>query len=1131
MNTPVVAKLLQSSARFFDWYEGSLANRVKLKTQLLVTMLLIGFATLTYPQLFSLVQESASQRLEAMAILTSQRIESDLDRLLIETEKLSRRTLVANGLADSVGSQVYLRPYLLEHRQGFPELLSLQLLDALGQVVASAEQRPPVAKNALQSVMSHEKAVFELMSEGNRVVLHGAYPVRYQATGFTEGALAMEVDLSQLAGRVINTMHNPESLPLVVVLQDAGGRQIFSNAPAGDGDWLMVEQILHGVLAEKGFPLKLTVRLPKNVAYAPLLKMKMVAAVVALVTLLIALYLSRQISESVVRPLSEMSHHAMEIAGAGPSGLSQLPVTRRDEIGWMGTAFNEMVFSLRQIYENQEATVLLRTEELASTQARLASVLANIDDVIYSMPIDFSLVSYISPASTKIFGHPPSAFLENPGFFEQQVSLADVERLLEARHNLSAEGETELRYRIVRPDGAERWVLDRFHQVMDANGSPSGVAGVIQDVTSTVEAEASLRLRERALASSSCGVVIVDMLYAHQPILYVNDAFERITGYSAAEVIGKNCGMLQGGRHEDQGFALGQMRQAIRNGESCKVVLRNYRKNGQMFWNELQLSPLLDDSGRITHYIGIQNDISASIEGTQALVESENRLALTIDALHEGIWDWNMVNDSLITSPSWAAVLGLDPADYVGAHPLSSFTDHLPDEWHDRLFAAIRRHIDGEAEDYELEHEMIRGDGRRIWVTSHGRVVERGAGGQPLRMVGSIVDVTQRVEASDRIIALMGQLDVILTLTPDGIAYFNNDGVVSFINRAFEQLTGIKAGEASGLSSRDFIALLRSRVDPAQGFPDLLNLHHETGEERHLIHIQQPRQRVLQVSWHSPSEGSSVVVYLRDVTRETEVDRMKSEFLSTAAHELRTPMASIMGFAELLMLRDFGPERTRDMLGTINRQAKRLTDLINELLDLARIEARAGKDFKITPYPLVPVINDAIAALNVDGDRGRMQFVEPALQPVVPIDPAKLQQAIINILSNAYKYSPNGGPIEISVSRRTQGGGEQIGVVVRDHGMGMTPEQSDRLFERFFRADPSGNIPGTGLGMSLVKEIMDALHGSVSVDSQFGQGTTITLWLPLDSAVAPVQEVSTKQPKAYGELTLWQDDAPVETAE
>jgi signal transduction histidine kinase len=238
------------------------------------------------------------------------------------------------------------------------------------------------------------------------------------------------------------------------------------------------------------------------------------------------------------------------------------------------------------------------------------------------------------------------------------------------------------------------------------------------------------------------------------------------------------------------------------------------------------------------------------------------------------------------------------------------------------------------------------------------------------------------------------------------------------------------------------------------------------------------------------------VLYLHDVTRETEVDRMKSEFLSTAAHELRTPMASIMGFSELLLHRNFAPEAVKDILQTIHRQAKRLTGLLNELLDLARIESRAGKNFDFSVQPFTPVLQESLAvSAGREGQGGaRLELADDL--PRVRMDAAKIQQALLNVLSNAFKYSPQGGDVEVRVWRDRQENHDHLRVAVKDRGIGMTPEQTARVFERFFRADPSGNIPGTGLGMSLVKEILEFHGGGVDVESEAGSGTTVTLWLP-----------------------------------
>jgi signal transduction histidine kinase len=171
--------------------------------------------------------------------------------------------------------------------------------------------------------------------------------------------------------------------------------------------------------------------------------------------------------------------------------------------------------------------------------------------------------------------------------------------------------------------------------------------------------------------------------------------------------------------------------------------------------------------------------------------------------------------------------------------------------------------------------------------------------------------------------------------------------------------------------------------------------------------------------------------------------------------------------------------------------------MVNELLDLARIEAGRGRDFVLELRELAPMVRETASALLMPGDPRRVECV-PAEgdAQLVNVDAAKLRLALTNVLSNAYKYSRGQGAIRVSLPVRTRHERPEVGIQVQDEGVGMTPEQVNRVFERFFRADPGGQVVGTGLGMTLVKEIVEAMHGSVEVRSELGRGTTVTIWLP-----------------------------------
>jgi signal transduction histidine kinase len=233
------------------------------------------------------------------------------------------------------------------------------------------------------------------------------------------------------------------------------------------------------------------------------------------------------------------------------------------------------------------------------------------------------------------------------------------------------------------------------------------------------------------------------------------------------------------------------------------------------------------------------------------------------------------------------------------------------------------------------------------------------------------------------------------------------------------------------------------------------------------------------------------VAYFRDITEAHELDRAKSRFVATAAHELRTPIAVITGYAEFLQASDPPPVQRGEILDTMRRHGDQITGIVSELLDLARIEARAGRDFTMVRQALAPVVNRYIDGFRVaeyarvptlDGDIGDAE---------VFLDADKFCQALGNVLANACKYSPSSEPIAV----RLVAADSDVGVSVVDRGEGMDEETRQRIFERFYRRNrrPASRAPP---GMSIVKEIMDIHGGRIEIESTPGTGTVVTLWLP-----------------------------------
>ena len=255
------------------------------------------------------------------------------------------------------------------------------------------------------------------------------------------------------------------------------------------------------------------------------------------------------------------------------------------------------------------------------------------------------------------------------------------------------------------------------------------------------------------------------------------------------------------------------------------------------------------------------------------------------------------------------------------------------------------------------------------------------------------------------------------------------------------------------------------------------------------------RSLVLECRVVSAASGAQVA-YFRDITSADELDRMKSQFLATAAHELRTPIAVITGYTEFLQASDPPAVHRGEILATMRRHGDHITGIVTELLDLARIEARAGRDFTMIRQPLAPAVGGFVETFRI-GEDARVPLLTGDIGDTeVFVDADKFCQALGNVLSNACKYSPAGSPV---VVRLVAGEGE-VGVEVRDQGSGMEAAVVERIFDRFFRGEEATGVPGSGLGMTIVKEILDIHGGRVEISSRPQHGTAVILWLPRAAA-------------------------------
>lgn len=361
---------------------------------------------------------------------------------------------------------------------------------------------------------------------------------------------------------------------------------------------------------------------------------------------------------------------------------------------------------------------------------------------------------------------------------------------------------------------------------------------------------------------------------------------------------------------------------------------------------------------------------------------------------------------------------------------------------------------------------------------------------------------------------------------PDAILVCDEDGRIVFVNRQTELLSGYERSQLNG-------SLVEMLVGEAKRAPHVaqrmhFNEHPTTRGMGAALNLKLRRIDGTEIpvdialSPVDTDEGPRTFAVVRDMRErmrfeaklkaetDAEMVRAKDELISLVSHEMRTPLASIVGFTELLITRDSSADQRRRYLDIMLQEAKRLTSLINDFLDLQRLEGGPHK-LRTAETDMKQLVIRAVDSVPID-PKVPVRIDFPADLPMVAVDSAAVLQVVTNLLSNARKYSPDGGEILCSARRI----GESVEVSVEDKGLGLEPDEMNKLFNKFYRADRAErlNIKGTGLGLAICRRIVEAHGGRIGASSDgVGKGATFKFTVPI-SLVSP----------ATADVTLVEDD-------
>ena len=339
-------------------------------------------------------------------------------------------------------------------------------------------------------------------------------------------------------------------------------------------------------------------------------------------------------------------------------------------------------------------------------------------------------------------------------------------------------------------------------------------------------------------------------------------------------------------------------------------------------------------------------------------------------------------------------------------------------------------------------------------------------------------------------------LNAILHSVTAGLIVIDQTGLIMMINPATEVLLDLKAGEVIGIPVAEIIAdpefLDGIRCTLAGGDrPAPIQLNLDNAPESKNIYLQIKVAPLKEIR----GDVHGAVVILHDVTREHEINQMKDEFISTAAHELRTPMTSILGYTELMLeqIEQFEIGQLQEFLQIICDRSLALSQIISDMLDLSRVQSGRLVSLEKFSGNLVELVRQILPSYKYNDNQCKVIIDVDEGFPRVLFDPYKMTQVFDNLISNAVKFSPDGGTINVVLKTTPDG----IVVAIEDQGLGMSPEQQERVFDKFYRADSSNTaVSGLGLGMSLVKSIIEGHGGRIWVKSEVRVGTIVYFTLP-----------------------------------
>jgi PAS domain S-box-containing protein len=772
---------------------------------------------------------------------------------------------------------------------------------------------------------------------------------------------------------------------------------------------------------------------------------------------------------------------------------------------------------LEDIDDRHKAELAFRESQL-----RYKHITESITDYIVKVYIEQGKVKETihGAASVIITGYSPEEFNSDSYLWLKMIHPEDRKNVVDIITLIVQGNEVKpFDHRIFDKNGNIRWIRNNPVIFKNENNEIYEYDAVISDITerkvteeALIESEHNYRLLFNQMSG---GFGLHEMIYDENGNAYdyrfleINPAYEKLTGLKRDDIVGKTILEVIPNIEKYWIETFGKV------ATTCEPI--NYVNYAQPLDRYYETSVYSPKKG---YFAVIFNNITDRKKAEDALIKSEERFAMAMNATNDGLFEWNFKTNEAYFSPRNFIMLGYKPSDFEPTVLNWQTLVHTDDLQKRSL--KFNEHLMGLTQTYEVDYRMKTKSGQYKWIQEKGKVIEKTSNNEPVRIVGTHTDIDDRKRFEETLKHERDFNALISQTSPVGIITADVEGNIAFANKQAEKILGICK---SDIDSRKYnspewkITDINGNSFPIENlaFNQIKKLQKSVWGIQHAIEWPNGKRVILSVN-ASPLFNNDVfdgmIATVEDITdwikneqelisaklKAEESDKLKSAFLANMSHEIRTPMNGIIGFAGLLEKEDLDSVKRQKYISIIQNSTNQLLTIVTDILDISKIEAGL-LDIVPRNYNLNQIIDEIQTQFEVEKKFKEKYNIQLNVvkdlsndESNVIIDKARITQIFSNLIGNALKFT-YGGEIEFGYKVQNN---DNLLFFVRDTGIGIPDDKKKIIFERFRQVDDSTTrkFGGAGLGLSICKGLIDLMHGKLWVESEENKGSTFYFTTP-----------------------------------